>query len=68
MRHLYLFLDATGALPATVVWLNVDAGVAGIVDGRIVYARVTAPEEFLDGATRLFAREEPVLARIHAVR
>jgi hypothetical protein len=64
--NLYLFLDATGAPLATVTWLNVDAGVAGIVDGRIVYGRVTAPEEFLEGATRLFAREEPAPPRMRA--
>jgi hypothetical protein len=64
--NLYLFLDATGAPLATVAWLNVDAVVAGIVDGRIVYGRLTAPEEFLDGATRLFSREEPPLPRMRA--
>jgi hypothetical protein len=46
--------------------LNADVVVAGIVDGRIVYGRLTAPEEFLDGARRLFAREEPAIPRMHA--
>jgi hypothetical protein len=42
------------------------ANIAGIVDGRIFYTRETAPEEFLGGAKRLFAREEPAPPRMRA--
>ena len=40
--------------------------VAGMVGGRIVYVRATAPEELLGGAMRLFAREEPSLPRMRS--
>jgi hypothetical protein len=61
----YLFVDAAGAPLADVTWLR-QAEVAGISDGRIFYTRVTAPEELLGGATRLFAREEPAPPRMRA--
>ncbi|HEV7425995.1 MAG TPA: hypothetical protein VGQ46_06470 [Thermoanaerobaculia bacterium] len=62
----YIFLDAAGAPLATVTWLSVPAEIAGIADGRIVYARVTAPEELLGGAIRLFTRDEPPPPRMRA--
>jgi hypothetical protein len=61
----YLFIDAAGAPLADVTWLR-QAEVAGLSDGRIFYTRVTAPEELLGGATRLFAREEPAPPRMRA--
>jgi hypothetical protein len=63
----FLFLDAFGAPHANTAWLRGRADVAGIVDGRIFYTRETAPEEFLGGAIRLFAREEPAPPRIRSV-
>jgi hypothetical protein len=63
----YLFLDSLGARLADVTWLSSRADVAGMVGGRIVYVRATAPEELLGGAMRLFAREEPSLPRMRAV-
>jgi hypothetical protein len=66
LENRYLFLDASGALLAAVTWLNVPAEVVGIADGRIVYARVTAPEELLGGSKRLFAREVPAPPRMRA--
>ena len=62
----YLLLDAAGAPLADVSWLATFAYVAGIVDGRIFYTRVTAPEELLGNAMRLFARAEPMLPRVRA--
>jgi hypothetical protein len=62
----FLFLDAGGVPHASVTWLSGHAEVAGIVDGRIFYTRETAPEEFLGGAIRLFAREEPAPPRMRA--
>jgi len=62
----FLFLDAAGAPLANITWMSGHADVAGIVNGRMFYTRVTAPEELLGGATRLFAREEPALPRMHA--
>jgi hypothetical protein len=62
-----LFLDAAGTPHADITWLRGHADVAGIVDGRIFYTRVTAPEELLGGAKRLFAREEPAPPRMRAV-
>jgi hypothetical protein len=64
----YLFLDAAGAPLADITWLGSRPEVAGIVGGRIVYARVTAPEELLGGAKRLFAREQPALPRMRTTR
>ena len=64
----FLFIDSAGAPLADVTWLNTFAAVAGIVDGRIVYARDTAAEEMLGGVTRLFEREEPVVSRMRAAR
>lgn len=64
----YLLLDPAGAPLADVTWLPTFAYAAGIADGRIVYTRVTAPEELLGSAVRLFAREEPVLPRMRALR
>jgi hypothetical protein len=62
----FLFLDAFGAPHVDSTWLRGRAEVAGIVDGRIFYTRETAPEEFLGGAKRLFAREEPAPPRMRA--
>jgi hypothetical protein len=62
----FLFLDAAGAPLANMTWLSGHADVEGVVDGRIFYTRETAPEEFLGGAIRLFAREEPALPRMRA--
>jgi YD repeat-containing protein len=62
----YLFLDSLGARLADVTWLSSRADVAGIVGGRIIYVRATAPEELFGGAMRLFAREEPSLPRMRS--
>ena len=63
----YVFIDAAGALLADMIWLSVHAEVAGIAGGRIFYTRVTAPEELLGSAMRLFAREEPGPPRMRPV-
>ncbi|MEA2239315.1 MAG: hypothetical protein QOC81_4039 [Thermoanaerobaculia bacterium] len=63
-----IFIDADGAPLADITWLSGLPVVAGIVDGRIVYSRVTAPEELLGGASRLFAREQPALSRMRTMR
>ncbi|MEA2336877.1 MAG: hypothetical protein QOE82_884, partial [Thermoanaerobaculia bacterium] len=64
----FLFVDDAGAPLADITWSNIFATVAGIVDGRIVYARGTAAEEMLGSATRVFAREEPTVTRVRAAR
>jgi hypothetical protein len=63
----YVFVDASGAPHADVVWLPTHSTIAGIADGRVFYTRLTKPEESLGNALRLFAREEPPPPRQRAV-
>jgi hypothetical protein len=62
-----VFVDASGAPHADVTWIAGTAFVAGLADGRVFYTRVTAPEESLGNAMRLFAREEPAPPRMRSV-
>ena len=64
----FLFADANGAALADITWSSTYATIAGLVDGRIIYARATSPEEMLGGAMRLFSIEEPSLTRVRAAR
>lgn len=54
-----LRVSASGEPSSDVVWTLDAVTVGGIANGRLVYSRVTRPEEVLGGVPRVFTRELP---------